>query len=447
VTAPRPGSARVGLRGLAAIVAAVAFGLFTGIPVPVRTVAAVALVAVDDSASTTHDTPLSVAKPGVLANDVVLLGTTAVLDSPPAHGNVALAKDGSYKYTPKAGYVGADSFTYHDTDLLPSNTATVRITVTNALPVVAPDTYVATTGKELKVGPPGVLGNDSDVDGDHLTASLVDGSGNGSLSLKADGGFTFKSGGSFSGPRTFTYRVTDGLGWSTTVTVTIDVRPVGGPSPTPVPTATPTPRPTPTPTPRPTLPLPTLPLPSLPLPSLPLPTLPLPTLLPTPAPTHAPTSPPTTSPAPTPTLAPGSSSVPTARPTGTAGGAPASSVPAAPTPATSPSVAPTPAGPAGGGTTTGGGPGSGGQQPPTDQGLVVGKVQAPPIDDLVDVNVVGLDGLIEWAVPSLALGVPGLLLILAVLAQAIVGTLWLPVIRRWLGTFGVRRRRTRPARP
>jgi hypothetical protein len=35
--------------------------------------------------------------------------------------------------------------------------------------------------------------------------------------------------------------------------------------------------------------------------------------------------------------------------------------------------------------------------------------------------------------------VPGILLLLAVLAQALMGILWLPVTRRWLG--GDRRRR------
>ena len=44
-----------------------------------------------------------------------------------------------------------------------------------------------------------MLANDDDADGDHLTATLVDGGGNGSLSLAGDGGFTFKSGGSLHG--------------------------------------------------------------------------------------------------------------------------------------------------------------------------------------------------------------------------------------------------------
>jgi hypothetical protein len=44
------------------------------------------------------------------------------------------------------------------------------------------------------------------------------------------------------------------------------------------------------------------------------------------------------------------------------------------------------------------------------------------------------------------LGVPGLLLILAVMAQGLVSLAWLPMVRRWLGGFGVRRRRRTEAR-
>jgi hypothetical protein len=47
----------------------------------------------------------------------------------------------------------------------------------------------------------------------------------------------------------------------------------------------------------------------------------------------------------------------------------------------------------------------------------------------------------EWAVPALVLSVPGLLLVLAVAAQAAFAALWLPLVRRWLGGLGVRRRR------
>jgi hypothetical protein len=44
-------------------------------------------------------------------------------------------------------------------------------------------------------------------------------------------------------------------------------------------------------------------------------------------------------------------------------------------------------------------------------------------------------------VPALVLSVPGLLLVIAVLAQAAGALFWLPVAQRWLGGFGIRRRR------
>jgi hypothetical protein len=58
-----------------------------------------------------------------------------------------------------------------------------------------------------------------------------------------------------------------------------------------------------------------------------------------------------------------------------------------------------------------------------------------------------LDGIV-WAVPSLALTVPGILLLLAVLAQIAAGASWLPVVRRKLGAFSpTPTRRQRPTNP
>ena len=65
----------------------------------------------------------------------------------------------------------------------------------------------------------------------------------------------------------------------------------------------------------------------------------------------------------------------------------------------------------------------------------------PEID--VSLAAMGSLGNLSWAVPSLVLAVPGLLLVLAVLAQAVGGVLWLPVIRRRIGSFGVGGRRAR----
>jgi hypothetical protein len=92
----------------------------------------------------------------------------------------------------------------------------------------------------------------------------------------------------------------------------------------------------------------------------------------------------------------------------------------------------------------GGGPAGGpaGPNRPDGIGLTVGGGGDGAPFDLVSAGLAGFDNL-DWAVPALALTVPGLLLMLAVLAQLSVGALWLPVVRRWLGSFGLGRRRRR----
>ena len=89
-------------------------------------------VAAADSYTTDEDTTLVVAAPGVLANDTDPDDDplTAVLDENPQHGTLTLNDDGSFEYTPEAGYVGTDSFTYHANDgELDSNTVTVTLTM------------------------------------------------------------------------------------------------------------------------------------------------------------------------------------------------------------------------------------------------------------------------------------------------------------------------------
>ena len=68
----------------------------------------------NDSYTTAEGKPLSVAAPGVLANDTAAGGATltAVLVTGPAHGTLTLNPDGSFTYTPAAGFSGSDSFTY-----------------------------------------------------------------------------------------------------------------------------------------------------------------------------------------------------------------------------------------------------------------------------------------------------------------------------------------------
>jgi hypothetical protein len=419
----------------------------------------------NDAYTVRHDHALVVASPGVLANDSGI-GRTAAKLTNPAHGTVVMNTNGSFTYQPNARYVGSDAFTYEarilNLGILLTDPATVTITVTNATaPLATNDTYSATTGVQLTVPAPGVLSNDSDADGDALTAIKVTDSGSGSVNLASNGSFTFTSGGSFTGARTFTYRASDGIATSNLATVTINVTapaptptptPAPTPAPTPVPTPAPTPVPTPAPTPNPTpRPTPTL-LPPTPTLLPPTPTLlpPTPTLLP-PTPTLPPTLLPTPTSTPAATVQPGESSPPTTS------GAPAAGGSAGPTPPPGaggstgggsflgPGGPGSPAGAAGGSGGSGGSPDAGAGPDPL-AGFAVGRADLDSIDGIGDVGVVGLGGLVVWAVPALVLSVPGLLLVLAVLAQAMGGLLWLPVARRWLGGFGIRRRHGTGAR-
>ena len=82
------------------------------------------------------------------------------------------------------------------------------------------------------------------------------------------------------------------------------------------------------------------------------------------------------------------------------------------------------------------GGGSGGPSPadvPQAQLTVGGTTAATGIGPAMTLSTLTrLDGII-WAVPSLALTVPGLLLLLAVLAQIAAGASWVPVVRRKVG--------------
>lgn len=185
-------------------------------------------VAQNDSYTTAEDTDLVVSAPGVLSNDTDPedLPLTAILVSDPSHGAVTLNSDGSFTYIPAANFNGSDSFTYKANDEYnDSNVATVNLTITpvNDSPTPADDVYYVLFNKTLTVVAPGVLKNDTDPEGNSLTAALVDSPTHGTLTLYADGSFTYIPDQEYLGVDTFTYSVSDGYGGTATATVTINV--------------------------------------------------------------------------------------------------------------------------------------------------------------------------------------------------------------------------------
>ncbi len=185
-------------------------------------------VAANDSWSIAEDSLLSVATSGVLSNDLDVDGDTlaAHIVTAPVHGSITLNADGSFVYTPSANYNGADSFTYVANDgLLDSAVATVSIVVTsvNDAPVAVNDTYTIAEDLSLVIGLPGLLVNDSDVDGDALTTSLVTGPSHGTLVLNADGSFSYTPSSNYNGADSFSYIASDGKLNSSTASVALTV--------------------------------------------------------------------------------------------------------------------------------------------------------------------------------------------------------------------------------
>lgn len=166
---------------------------------------------------------------GVLANDADSNNaelTVRQLTSPES-GTLQLESDGSFVYTPNANFRGADSFSYQlENSAGETSIATATINVLNDGPVAVADDFSTDEDLQLVVTTDnGLLMNDSDPDGDSLTAEVSTEPSNGRVNLNADGGFAYAPDPDFNGVDTFTYTISDGE-QSASAEVTIQVNPI-----------------------------------------------------------------------------------------------------------------------------------------------------------------------------------------------------------------------------
>jgi hypothetical protein len=128
-------------------------------------------------------------------------------------------------YTPAAGYSGQDSLRYQVCDdQLPAlcAEAELRITVSgvNDAPLAFADSYSLSEDETLTVSAAaGLLANDSDPENDPLTALLESGPSKGTLTLNADGSFSYRPNANATGSDSFSYRASDGTLSSAPATV------------------------------------------------------------------------------------------------------------------------------------------------------------------------------------------------------------------------------------
>ena len=164
----------------------------------------------------------------VLANDsdVDSAALTAQLVAGPATGGLVFNGDGSFTYTPVANANGPVTFTYRvsdDSATSGTTLVTLNLAPVNDAPTATPDSF---TRPEDTVISGNVLANDSDLDGNPLTVSLVTGPANGGLVLNPNGGFVYTPTANYFGPDSFTYRASDGSLQSAITTVSLTLTPV-----------------------------------------------------------------------------------------------------------------------------------------------------------------------------------------------------------------------------
>jgi hypothetical protein len=187
-------------------------------------------VAANDTYFTDMNVPVTIAAAGVLAND------TQDDDSPltsrrvrertggPAHGTLTLNENGSFTYTPNAGFFGEDHFSYTadngrwsgDTAVLlsgPSNAATVTIHVIK--PNVAPVCSNNATATVITGGSVTLTTNCTDEDNNPLTVTAVGTPSLGTAVTNGNATFTYTATSPNVGTDTFTYTVSDGTASAT----------------------------------------------------------------------------------------------------------------------------------------------------------------------------------------------------------------------------------------
>ena len=175
-------------------------------------------VAVDDSYVISQNSSGNVLD--VLANDSDVDQDNLIIESVSgaANGIVTISGD-RLLYTPNAGFVGVDTFTYVISDGEENASATVTVEVFNGPPIAVDDALVAARGQVNRLD---VLANDTDPDGDELSIVAVTNPMSGSAFIDGDRvGYTAPDG--FMGTDTFMYTVADGNSNESTATVTVTV--------------------------------------------------------------------------------------------------------------------------------------------------------------------------------------------------------------------------------
>ncbi|MBL7777910.1 MAG: tandem-95 repeat protein, partial [Chitinophagales bacterium] len=156
----------------------------------------------------------------VLTNDNDVDGPLVTVLGPlagPYSGTLTIAGTGLFTYTPPSPlFNGIDSFTYVICDggspvLCDTAVVVLDYRCVNVPPIAVDDTYTVPEDGTLTVSVPGIMTNDSDPDGGIITVTTpqLSGTNHGTLTLNANGSFTYVPNPNYTGLDTFQYSICD----------------------------------------------------------------------------------------------------------------------------------------------------------------------------------------------------------------------------------------------
>lgn len=169
----------------------------------------------------------------VLDNDSDAEGDSlsVAIDTMPSKGNAMVNPNNTITYHHSGNTAGTDTFSYVVVDGNGGvDTALVTITISNVnhLPVAQDDVATVTSNSSVNIV---VLANDTDQDGNTLTAAIHVNPMHGTATVNANNTITYTHNGDTATSDNFVYNISDGMGGDDTATVTINIVPAGSNQP------------------------------------------------------------------------------------------------------------------------------------------------------------------------------------------------------------------------
>lgn len=179
------------------------------------------------SFSTPHDQVLNGINLLANAADADADSLEAIIAYGPYHGTLTQHPNAIVDYTPDPNWTGIETISVWASDgIATSMAAGISINVGNSAPTAVADSYTIshdlTMDTRWSLRDP-VLANDTDADGDPLTAVLVSAPAHATVWLEPDGSFDLTPENHYVGQVSFTYQAFDGLAYSPITTVMIQV--------------------------------------------------------------------------------------------------------------------------------------------------------------------------------------------------------------------------------